>query len=94
MLYKPAGFETKSSILRRRSISSSYSPTAFLKPLNISSAAALSASLTNPLKFSNEVIVAFYSQPLQVWDIVEQLHFCVYIRRMSHCGVPTGEERQ
>ena len=52
------GFQTISSSLRWRSISFSYSTTVCLKTLNISSAAAVSRSLTNSLKHSTGDIVS------------------------------------
>ena len=54
-----SGFQTMSSSFRWRSISSSYSTIVCLKTLNISSAAAVSRSLTNSLKHSTEDIVVY-----------------------------------
>ena len=51
------GFQQISSMTRCRSISSSYWTIVVLKTLNISSAAAVSRSLTNSLKLSTELIV-------------------------------------
>ena len=55
------GFQQISSMTRCRSISSSYWTIVVLKTLNISSAAAVSRSLTNSLKLSTELIVLYYS---------------------------------
>lgn len=52
-----SGFQKSLSNFRCRSISSSYSTIIFLKTTNISSAAAVSRSLTNTCKHSNEDIV-------------------------------------
>ena len=51
------GFQQISSMTRCRSISSSYWTIVVLKTLNISSAAAVSRSLTNSLKLSTELIL-------------------------------------